>query len=574
MKILFYDYEVFQHDWLVVILDMVEKKEHIIINDEEKLAALHEEKRNEIWVGYNNNHYDQYIHKAILCGFNPKRVNDFIIEKSKPGWKFSSMFRKVKMINYDVMRFGDGGLKSLEGFMGNDIRESSVPFDIERKLTDEEIQDTIKYCRHDVQQTVEVFLERKSDFEAQMGLVKVATEKDGLDLTLLSKSNAQLSAHILNATRQSWDDEFEIDFPDTLKIEKYTHILDWYRNPENMKYKNDKGRANQLDTMIAGVPHVFGWGGIHGAIEQYTGDGDYLLLDVGSMYPSLMIQYDLHSRNIKNPQKFVDIYENRMILKAKKDPRQQPLKLVLNTTYGAMKAKGNGLYDPRQANRVCVYGQLFLVDLIEKLEPHCDIIQSNTDGVLVKLRKSDDYDLIDDIAHEWEQRTRLNLEFEEYARVVQKDVNNYVLVEPEGGSYSKGAYVKELSRLDNNLPIVNKALMERIVHNVPIEKTINDCSELKQFQLIAKISGKYSHLLHGDKHLDERCIRAFASNKPIDGGLKKVHKTTKKPAKVPNSPLNCFIYNDDMTEVKTPNYLDRQFYIDMANKRLKDFGVA
>ena len=52
--------------------------------------------------------------------------------------------------NYDVMLPLDGGLKSLEGFMGNDIRETSVPFDIDRKLTDAELEETVKYCRYDV----------------------------------------------------------------------------------------------------------------------------------------------------------------------------------------------------------------------------------------------------------------------------------------------------------------------------------------------------------------------------------------------------------------------------------------
>lgn len=107
-----------------------------------------------------------------------------------------------------------------------------------------------------------------------------------------------------------------------------------------------------------------------------------------------------------------------------------------------MKDKNNGLYDPLQANRVCVYGQLLLLDLIEKLEPHCQIIQSNTDGVLVKMNKYEDFDLIDDIAYEWEQRTHLKLEFDEYRKVFQKDVNNYIIVDSNGKYKSKGAYVK------------------------------------------------------------------------------------------------------------------------------------
>lgn len=566
---IFYDFEVFKEDWLVVVMDMINQEEVIIVNDPDKLTAYHKKNRGQIWVGYNNNHYDQYIMKAILCGFDPKRVNDYIISKGNPGWKFSGMFRKIQMYNYDVMNFGDGGLKTLEGFMGHDIRESSVPFDIDRKLTDEEIEDTIKYCRHDVQETIEVFLQRKNEFDAQVALAKLVTGDDPMDLNLMSRTNAQLSAIILESKKQKWNDEFDIDFPDTLEISKYQHVVDWYKNPDNHDY------SNKLETMIAGVPHVFGWGGIHGAIEKYHGDGDYLLLDVEAMYPSLMIEYDLLSRNVVNPAKFQIIHDKSGELKAAgKKAEREPYKLVSNTTYGAMKAKFNALYDPRQSNRVCIYGQLFLLDLIEKLEPHVDIIQSNTDGVLIKLRNPNDYELIDDIAHEWEKRTRLSLEFEEYTRVIQKDVNNYVMLDPDDDYHSKGGYVKELTPLDNNLPIVNKALVEYMIHDVPVEHTIGNCNDLKEFQMIAKIGGKFSHLLHGDEELEEKTVRVFASNRSNDGGLRKFHIKTEKSQKFQNSPLKTFIYNDDVNGVNAPRHLDKQWYIDMANKRLKDFGVA
>ncbi|MGW8381257.1 hypothetical protein ACWB45_00550 [Streptococcus parasuis] len=576
-KLLFYDFEVFKEDWLVVVIDMMNKKEHVIINDPAALEKLHSENVNEIWVGFNSRHYDQYILKGILCGFDPKRINDYIIVKGNPGWKFSSLFRNVKLINYDVMTGIDRGLKTFEGFMGNNIKESSVPFDIDRKLTQEELDETVKYCRHDVEQTVEVFLERKDDFEAHMGLVKLACKDKPLDLFLLSKTKVQLSSIILDAVKKGHDDEFDIDFPSTMKIEKYTDVVDWYKNPENRKYNVDpddpKSKKNQLDIMIAGVPHVFGWGGVHGAIDKYSGEGYFLNMDVASLYPSLMIQYDLGSRNMKDPNKYEEIYHTRLQYKAEKNPLQLPLKLVLNGTYGAMKDKNNQLFDPRQANRVCTYGQLLLLDLIEKLEPHCQIIQSNTDGVLIKMNRYEDFDLIDDICYEWEQRTHLVLEFEEFRKVFQKDVNNYIIVSPDGKYKSKGAYVKKLNSLDYDLPIVNKALIDYMVKNVPVEKTVGDCDDLKEFQLVSKASGKYKHILHGDKILIEKTIRIFASTLSTDPGVQKVHATTGRPAKIPNSPENCFIYNDEVNGVKVPKKLDKKFYIDMANKRLADFGV-
>lgn len=575
---LFYDFEVFKEDWLVVIIDMVKKKEYVIINDPVELERIHTENINEIWVGFNSRHYDQYILKGIICGFDPKRINDYIIVKGNPGWKFSSLLRKIPLNNYDVMNNIDRGLKTFEGFMGNDIKESSVPFDIDRKLTKAELDETVKYCRHDVQQTIEVFLQRKADFEAHRGLVKLACQGKPLDLSLISKTKPQLSAIILEATKQSHNDEFDIDFPSTMRIEKYTAVVDWYKDPGNRKYKSDprnqKSKNHCLDIMIAGVPHTFGWGGVHGAIEQYSGEGYFLNMDVASLYPSLMIQYNLHSRNMKDPKKYEDIYHQRLQYKAEKNPLQAPLKLVLNSTYGVMKDENNGLYDPLQANRVCIYGQLLLLDLIERLEPHCQIIQSNTDGVLVKLNRYEDYDLIDDICFEWEERTHLQLEFDEYRKVFQKDVNNYIIVDAAGKSKSKGAYVKELSNLDYDLPIVNKSLIAYMVKNVPVENTIMECEDLKEFQLVSKISGKYTTILHGSEEIKEKCIRIFASNIATDAGVQKVHATTGRPAKISNSPEHCFIFNEEVNGVKAPQKLDKPWYIAMANKRLKDFGVV
>ena len=569
---LFYDFEVFKEDWLVVIIDMKNKKEHVIINNPEELEKIYQDNINEIWVGFNSRHYDQYILKGILCGFNPKRINDYIILKGNPGWKFSSLFRNIPLNNYDVMMSIDRGLKSFEGFMGNNIKESSVPFDIDRKLTQEELDETVKYCRHDVEQTIEVFLQRKSDFEAHMGLVKIACEGKPLNMALISKTKAQLSAIILEASKKEHNDEFDIDFPSTLKIDKYKEVVEWYENEENRCYEKD-GKKNQLDIMIAGVPHQFGWGGVHGAIPQYSGEGYFLNMDVTSLYPSLMIQYNLHSRNMKDPQKFVDIYNTRVQYKKEKNPLQLPLKLVLNSTYGVMKDKNNDLFDPLQANRVCIYGQLLILDLVEKLEPHCKIIQSNTDGVLIKMNSYHDYDLIDDIAYEWEQRTHLNLEFDEYRKVFQKDVNNYIIVDAEGHYKSKGAYVKKLNNLDYDLPIINKALVDYMVNNIPVEDTINNCNDLKEFQLVTKISNKYKYILHGEHKIKEKCIRIFASKYIDDPGVTKVSERTGKPAKISNSPEHCFIYNEEVNDVKVPNKLDKTWYINLATKRLNDFGV-
>lgn len=582
---IFYDFEVFKYDWLVVTMDTNKKETKVIINSKDELEIFFNENVNEIWCGFNNVRYDQYILKGILCGFNPKKINDYIIVEHNQGWQFSSLFRyNFNFINYDVMASGDRGLKAFEGFMGNDIKESSVPFDIDRPLTDDEIAETIKYCKHDVEQTVQVFIHRKKDFEAHLGLVKLACQGKALDLSLLSRTKPQLTAIILDASRKEHDDEFDISFPQTMRIDKYKGVIEWYQNPENRCYKKGN-KSNHFNIDVAGVPHQFGWGGVHGAIPKYHSKGYFINMDVASLYPSLMIQYNLHSRNISNPQKFIDIYNQRLKYKAEKNPLQAPLKLVLNSTYGVLKDVNNALFDPLMSNNVCVHGQLLLLDLMERLEPYCDIIQSNTDGVLVKmpttvpgalLNNAEElwFNLIDDIAYEWEERTGLKLEFDEYREIYQKDVNNYIVIDAEGHYKSKGGYVKELSELDYDLPIINKALVNYMLHGIPIRRTINECNNLREFQLVSKISNKYTHILYGDEPIKEKCIRIFASKDLSKPGVKKIHAVTGRPAKLTNSPEHCFIWNDNVNGVEVPEYLDRQWYINFANKRLADFGVV
>lgn len=577
--IVFYDFEVFQNDWLVVALDMTEQREHVIINDVEGLERFYNDHKRDVWVGFNSRNYDQYILKGILAGFSPKEINDFIIVQGNRGWQFSDTFRRIPLYNYDVMQNIDRGLKVFEGFLGSNIKESSVPFDIDRKLTPDELQETVEYCRHDVEQTVEVFLRRKADFDAQMALLKMFK----LPLADISKTKAQLSAKILGASRRTYDDEFDIDFPDTLILRKYRDVLEWYKQPENRKYhvdpENPKSRKMKLEIDIAGVPHIFAWGGVHGARTKYSGEGYFINMDVASLYPSLMIRYNLHSRSC-NPAKFNEIVETRLKFKHEGNPLQAPLKIVINGTYGAMKDKNNPLYDPRQANLVCVYGQLLILDLMERLEEHgAEIIQSNTDGVLVRMpdgfKGGADafYNMVDDVAYLWELRTGLELEFDEYTRVYQKDVNNYVIVDAEGHYKSKGAYVKKLNALDYDLAIVNRAVVAYMVDSVPVEKTILACNELKEFQQVKKISSKYDYLFYDGQTLLEKCVRVFASTDKRKGGLKMKHKSKTTLDKVSNTPERCFIYNDSVEGVPCPSELDKSWYIELARKRLEGFGV-
>lgn len=558
----FIDFEVFANDWLCVILDPDRQVETVIVNDRQKLIDYYETHKNEIFVGYNIRHYDQYIMRAIICGLDPKRMNDWIIIEDKPGWQFSKLLNDVKLNIFDVMTTTDS-LKRLEGYMGHNIHESSVDFNIDRKLTTEEIIETIQYCRHDVEMTMEVFMEREDEFNAHVSMLKAFD----LPISEISKTKVQLSAKVLNARAITRDDEFDLVYPNTLILDKYKEVKYWYSNPLNRDYDKTLG-TKKNPYMVAGVPHIFAWGGLHGARPNYIEEGEFLNVDVASYYPSLMIRYDFLSRNVVDPKKYEDIYHQRLKYKAEKNPLQAPLKIVLNGTYGAMKDKFNPMYDPRQANNVCIGGQLLLLDLIEKLEDRCDLIQSNTDGILVKLRGNRNE--VECICREWMYRTGMVLEFEDYVKVIQRDVNNYIIVAADGSYKSKGIVVKKQNRLDYDTPILNEAVVNYFVKGIPVEDTIYGCNELIKFQRVVKVSSKYDYAMHGSKRLNDKTLRVFASTSQYDGGVFKV-KNGKNPEKFANTSFNCFIDNSDVIGVEVPDYLDRQFYIDMAKRHINQF---
>lgn len=567
---LFYDFEVFKYDWLVVVMDTAEKKTHVIINSPEQLEALYKANIKNIWTGFNSRHYDQYILKGILCGFDPKKINDYIIEKGNPGWKFSTLFRQFPLWNYDAMLGTDVGLKSFEGFMGNDIKETSVPFNLDRKLTPEEIEETVKYCKHDVEQTMQVFLRRTEEFNTMMYFIK----HFGLSMDCISKTKAQLAAEILGGNRKGTDfnDEFQFPILDCLRLNKYKHIAEWYANPENHDY--EKKQEKQI---VAGVEHTFAWGGGHGARAKYSADGVFLIIDVTAYYPSLQKKYHFGYRVMNHPENFEFIHDSNIAYKRKGDKKaRQPFKIMDNAISGQMKQKSSALYDPMSNNSICINGQLLLLDLVEHIEPYCELVQNNTDGIIVKLKDYEhDFDILDDIVYEWEQRTGMKMDFDTFiGTIYQKDVNNYLLIDRQTGAVkAKGGYVMKLNDLSYDLPIINKAIVDYMISGIPVSRTINDCQDLREFQLVSRISSKYTHILYGDVPIKERCIRIFASQNSSDPGVKKVHAVKKNAAKIQNSPEHCFIFNDDVKGVSVPDRLDRQWYINLANKRLEDFGV-
>lgn len=583
---IFVDTEVFIHDWMLVGVDPIKQKEYVIVNNKSELESLYKEYKKDIWVMYNGRNYDQYIIKSIMLGFDPKRINDWIIVKDRKGWEFSSLFNKIPLNLFDVMPNPPVGLKTLEGFMGNNIHETSVPFDLDRHLTKQELDETIGYCRDDVYNTIEVFLRRKGEFDAQMDLLKAFD----LPLSCIGKTQAQLASVILDAKKKTFKDEWNIRLPDNLQLGKYQFVGDWFLDKKNHWYKrkepNDKGKLvekkSQLECMIAGLPHVIAWGGIHaGDLLNITCGEDEIIYDVdaGQLYPNIMRHYKLLSRAARKPEMLDYVLDTSMRLKAEgKKKEREPYKRQCNIFYGAEGDSTNALYDPLHRNLVCVYGQVFIIDLIDKIEDIIQLLNSNTDGIFFKVKKKDIPELNRRVKL-WEERTKLKMEFDEYITFVSKDVNNYIAVTPSGKIHAKGLYVKEQNDLDYDLPIVNQAVKDYIVYGIPVENTIYSCKEFRKFQKVVKLSNKYRWVEHesqGKKvRYDNKCYRVFASNPPQDGRILKCDGV-RNPAKFGNTPDRCFVVNDDIRGKTTDGFLklDKEWYVDLAKKRLADFGVS
>lgn len=537
---LFYKFNVTNTDWLVFIMDSNTHQESVI-TEENTFINFYKKHKTDIWVGFNSRQYDQYVAKAIVSHHDVFKINHWL-RRGKQGWQYNSELNRVQLYNFDVKKKHEETLQQLEAFMGHEITIND---------------NTVDQCRYDVQQIIEIFIKRKAEFESVIGLIK----EFKLPLKYVSKTKAQLAAIILGANKQSHNDEMAISFVDN-KITRNADVVGFYYS--NRDYQKTYAKV------IAGVKHTFAWGGLHGARDNYHAKGTIINLDVESYYATLMIKYNFGSRNVKDSNKFSELRKQRLFYKHDNDPRQRPYKDVLTSSYGATKDQYNALYDPRQANNVCVNGMLLLLDLIEKLEPYIELIQTNTDGLYVRLLNDNDFDTVDDICYEWEKRTGMSLQFNYYDEVIQKDVNNYIMIDRENNIVkSVGSYVKKLNDLDYDLPIVNKAIIDYFVDNISPADTIYNCDSLREFQRVVNVTDKYDYVNYGHKKIPGLVHRVFASKNYFDGQLFRVRKG--QPEKIPYTPDYCFIDDTDITDKTVPDKLNRAWYIELAWKRIREF---
>lgn len=573
-EILVYDFEVFKKYWCVVIASAEGLLE---ITDQAQLVDFYDKHRNHVWIGFNSNHYDSYILGAVYNGCRQELLYMASQELIENGRTQRGGGPPEGFISYDT---GDRfhSLKQLEAYMGHSIEESSIAFDTDKEFTEAMAAETLKYCRHDVLETVEVLKHRIYDFMAQKSLI----ETFDLPKTDYRLTKAQLTAKVLKCTKNlslahlEWTNKI---LP-CVRITKYTEVLEFYSNSKNYQDGQKK------DLIISGVPHTFALGGIHGAIKRCHRKGQLLHIDVTSYYPSIMIQHNLLTRQSREPELFTAIYNKRVELKkAGKKEEQAPYKIILNSTFGITNQEFSKAYDPQRNHDVCINGQLMLLMLLEMLEGTCDLIQSNTDGIIVDCTGFDRA-RVEEICHQWERQTKMGLSFDSVSEIWQKDVNNYLIRFDNGKEEAKGAYVKFNSELDNDLSIVNEAVREglRKMSFRAMEDYIrghNDRKDLIKFQKIVKLSNLYSHVYLGAHEIkNHKCFRVFAV---VDGEIiSKAKRRDGTHEKYANTPESAAIVFGDLADENLHDYIghrfsidsiDKDYYIEMARNRLMDFGL-
>ena len=588
-----YDAEVFKHDFIIGFKDMVTGEYFHFHNDTEGLQDF---VTDSIYCGFNTKNYDSHIKKAVINGFSPeevKQVNDWIIAGNQ-GWQcplLDGVYYRFN--NVDIMDDMQMGLslKAIEGHLGMNIEETEVDFDLDRPLTREEVAKVIKYNKADLDATERVtkiridYLNNKKYLGAMKGISFTKS---------LAMTNAKLCAAYLDARRTvEYNDERDYKYPTNLRREYIPQeVFDFFDKLYDKSIPDDELFKSKLNILVGECPVTLGFGGIHGAIPFHQeGEKEGRLIrnyDVASYYPHLMVYYGYTSRNIPDPEIYANMLKERMKAKKSGDmATANALKLVANTTYGAMLNKYNDLYDPLMGRSVCITGQLFLLELSQHLIKECStlrIVQLNTDGIMVSFDDSE-YEKVQAITKEWEQRTRFELEEDKIKRIVQKDVNNYVEI-PTGELYDKkgkprwkikgGYLVRGIApagafNINNNMTIVAKAIVEYFVKNIPVEETINNCNDIFEFQIIAKAGAKYKetyHLVDGEKVPVQKVNRIYATADERYGKIYKVKNENEMVAKIESLPEHCIIDNANKLTI---DKVDKTFYIELAKKRINDY---
>ena len=557
-----YDIEVFPNCFHCLVSDSESHKKYKFEisnrkNQLEELIDFFYFKRVEhIMCGYNNHHYDDIVINYMIFFRNTMKRFDYlkicnslyylskaIIESEKTEnidkikqYKYANYFYSFDLMTMLYSAAKQKSLKEVEILLGMDnVQEFEAGFD--QRLLDSEIDDMIKYNENDVDAT-ELLLNTVKD-EVDL---RLEVEKEwGFDA--LSMSNIRIGEEIL--LRQSnlkgvALEEAKSKIRRVAKIENKDIILPFiqYSNPKLKEVlldvknatcypcKSDKKQKNyEKKFVLSNTCYSIGEGGIHTINEprifkptddQYIGHSD-----VTSMYPSLAIIYKWLPVHLGKDfwNVYESLYKERVIAKRNHDElKAKAFKFALNSPIGKMQNESSWAYDPLNAYKIRMNGQLILLMLVDRLlSINCKIVQVNTDGVVYIADKAN-RELIDQFVHEVENITKLHFDSDDYESFYQYDVNNYFGIR-KGYSQSgdpsliekKGKFITEIGLNNSMTPVViSKAVINYFLTKEPIDKFVKEDKNIRDFLMSQSVNREFK-VEYGNKPV-QRINRYYASN--------------------------------------------------------------
>lgn len=595
-----FDFEVTKYDWLLVLIKYSDKTKITFHNNCADNVFSFIEKYDPILIGHNARYYDQFILKGILSGFSVeeiKDINDHIINGGQ-GFELQYDYVQLPPI-WDTIQdvVPPKSLKEIEANLLMDITESTVSFDIDHPWNEREYNEMLYYCTKDVEALFPLFEARKGYFKTKYDLCVLSGIDPAYNMGL---TNAKLCAKFLEAKKVDRDDEREYIIPSTIDINYVPkEILKFFERVHDKTISDEELFTSKLEFDFHGMPSVFASGGAHGALPNYRYDEklnpDIVVINVdySSLYPHLLAlpEYNFISRNIKDKNKYYDTLQRRLQLKHEgKKEEQLPLKLILNTTYGCQNNKYNDLYDPKGARNTCWTGQLLLASMTEEVFQigGVKLIQINTDGLMVELprEKLPEYY---EVCNKFSERVKIGVEYDIIHKIIQRDVNNYIMVYGEEGHLSikaKGGCFASLPKLTieedgsvsskykpdfkaNSLAIVSEALAKYLLFDTPIEETILNDNTIHKYQTISHLGSTYEKCVQESPNGDillQKNNRIYAGLIP-SGKIVKV-KPNGRRDKLANQPPNPIIDNGNKCTI---DQINKQWYIKLATQWANDF---
>ena len=507
-------------------------------NDLGKIVALFQLKEF-YFCGFNNKSYDDVLINYLIIRFDDlrykpifeitwliKSMSDKIIKEPVANWvdyKHAYLFNSFDLMTMSFSAKNRVGLKELEVTMGfPNVMEYEGDFS---KNVPKELKDkVIEYNQNDVLATGELLNLKKNDIELRLKL------NEKYKINVLSKDNVNMGMEILKKeylekTNKTWDDIKDLKTPCQLVPFKNI-IFDFIQYTTTTlqklleKLKKVSIDPNNKDFRevfeIGGVVHNISLGGLHSInnAEIIIPNEDELLLDydVDSYYPSCLIVNNLYPKHLGI--EFVGIYKNIRDerVEAKKNKNSflaDAFKYAINGLSGNLQSQYSWTYDPELVVKLRINCQLMILMLIEKFDLlGAKIVQSNTDGILIKIKKS----LLPEIEKakdEWCKLTKLSMSKEEFERFYQYDVNNYIGVkkgftetkDPELIK-KKGFFADETNLGKGMSPkVIAKSLINYFVYNISPEETLKEDKDIKDYLTYQRVSRDFIVEYNGEKSL-------------------------------------------------------------------------